>query len=127
MGATRVLASKRARGACDAGPPAGRFYLPPSYICDLLSSFVAQENNYGDTRHCHEMLPLSPSIYSRRSKQDPNNSVQGFPASKQVLWPQEAQAHSLGSQRTLRLGARLAPGMGPGSEDSASQISKQIK
>lgn len=127
MGATRVLASKRARSGCDDRPPARRLCSPPSYICDLLSSFVAQKNNYGYTRHCHEMLPLAPSIYSRRSKEDPKNSAHGFPAPKQTLWPQEAWAHSLGSLRTLRLGAQLAQGTGPGGEDSASQIHKQIK
>ncbi|XP_004397420.1 PREDICTED: homeobox protein Hox-A6 isoform 1 [Odobenus rosmarus divergens] len=60
-----------------------------------------------DTRHCHEMLPLAPSFCSWRSKQDPNNSAQGFPASKQLLWLRGVWAHSLGSRRTLRLGARL--------------------
>lgn len=127
MGAARILASKRARSACDAGPPAGRLPLPLRYICDLLSSFGAQENNYRDARHCHEMLPLAPSFYSWRSKQAPNNLAHGSPDPKQPLWPRGVWAHSLGSTRTLRLGAWLARGTGPCGEDSPGWIRKQIK
>lgn len=127
MEAARVLASRRARGACNAGPPAGRLHLPLSYICDLLESFGAVENNYRDTTHCHEMLPLSPSFYSWRSKQDPSNRPHGSPDPKQPLWLQGAWAHSLGSRRTLQLGVRLARGTGPCDEDFPGWIRKQIK
>lgn len=60
--------------------------MPFGYIRGLLSSFRSQENNYGDTRHCHEMLPLARSFYSWRFKQDPNNSAHGSPAPKRLLW-----------------------------------------
>lgn len=97
---------------------------PFGCICDLLSSFGFQENNYGDTRHCHEMLLLTPSFYSWRFKQDPNKWAHGSPAPKQLLWLRGAWARSLGSRRTLRLGARLARGKRPSGEDSPGWILK---
>lgn len=97
---------------------------PFGYICDLLSSFRFQENNYGDTRHCHEMLLLTPSFYSWRFKQDPDKWAHGSPAPKQLLWLRGAWAGSLGSRRTFRLGARLARGKRPGGEDSLGWILK---
>lgn len=54
--------------------------MPSGCICGLLSPLRSQENNYGDTRHCHEMLPLEPSFYSWRFKQDPNNSAPRIPS-----------------------------------------------
>lgn len=56
--------------------------------------------------------------------QDPENSAHGSPAPKKTLWLRGAWAHSLGSPRTLRLGARLAPGKGPGGADSPGWILK---
>lgn len=85
-----------------------RLPSPLSCICDLLSSFKAQKNNYGDTRHRCEMIPLTSSFHSWRSKQDPNNSTRGSLGLKQPLWLREAWTQSLSSRRTRRLGPGLA-------------------
>lgn len=85
MGAARIMVSSLPGASATQGLQRGNPPLPFSCICGLLSSFRTQENNYGDARHCLEMLPLAPSVHSWRSKQNPNNAAQKPPAPKQLL------------------------------------------
>lgn len=90
MGTARVPASKRARGARGAGPPAGTRPWPPGYICGSPASFGVGGRSYGDARRCHEMRRLAASFCSPRSDPDPGVLARSSPSPQQRPWPQGA-------------------------------------